>query len=59
MTPKTEISFTVDKHGNALAYRYSRAQMRNFRIAYDDAKLRIATGDAIETPYRPLQDRRK
>lgn len=46
-----KISFRVDKRGKALAYRYSPSTSRWFRIGIDDARLKLAIGEAIEVDY--------
>lgn len=52
MTRKTQthITFTADKNGKPIAYREGY-NLRYFRIGYDEAKLMIATGQAIEIPF--------
>lgn len=51
--PLTQIAFTTDRHGRPLAYRDSRLAMRYFRVSVDEADLLIATGQAVEVPFRP------
>ena len=46
-----KIAFRVDKRGKVLAYRYSPSTSRWFRIGTDDARLKLATGEAIEVDY--------
>lgn len=50
-----EIAFTADKKGRPIAYKVNR-EINGFvhrRIAYDEAKLLVATGQAREVPYHP------
>jgi len=50
-----KIAFRVDKRGKLLAYRFSEptynAYGNWYRIGLDDAKLKIATGEAVEVDY--------
>lgn len=46
----TEISFTFDRNGNRLAWRFDRTQRRSFRIPLDKAKALISTGQAHIAP---------
>lgn len=48
-TKKRFVLFTTDKNGKPLAYRRSlQSGIRYFRISYDEAKMLVATGQAIE-----------
>ncbi len=44
----TEIYFTTTKSGQPRAYRVSRMQFRSFPMSYDEAKLLVATEQAID-----------
>ena len=50
-----KIAFKTDKRGKVLAYRYSapyyNAYGNWFRIGLDEAKLKLATGEAVEVDY--------
>lgn len=52
-----EVSFTTDKRGRPIAYKFTRGAIspRNIRIGYDQAKLLVSTGQAKEIPYRPMR----
>lgn len=52
-----EVSFTTDKRGSPVAYKFTRGALypRNIRIGYDAAKLLVSTGQAKEIPYRPMR----
>jgi hypothetical protein len=50
-----EIYFSTDRNGRKLAHRYSRYQMRAFRMPLADAELFVATGQATEIPGNPLK----
>ncbi len=44
----TEIYFTTTKSGQPRAYRVSRMQFRSFPMSYDEAKILVATEQAID-----------
>ena len=44
----TEIYFQTTKKGQPRAYRVSRMQMRSFPMGYEEAKIMVATGQAID-----------
>ena len=46
-----KIAFRVDKRGKPLAYKYSPATQRWFRIALDEAQLMLSTGKAVKVDY--------
>lgn len=49
-----EVWFQTDKNGRVAAYEFSRRQFRSFRIGLDEAKLLIATEQAIQTNGHPF-----
>jgi hypothetical protein len=52
MTKRTrQIAFTANRKGQAIAYRWCTSCIRWFRIGYEEAKLAVATGEAIEVRY--------
>lgn len=50
-----EIYFSADRNGRKLAHRYSRYQMRAFRMPLADAELFVATGQATEISGNPIK----
>jgi hypothetical protein len=52
--PIREVWFQTDKNGRVAAYEFSRFQFRSFRIGLDEAKLLIATEQAIQTDGHPF-----
>jgi hypothetical protein len=51
MNKTTSFAFTHTAKGIEIAYRYSPAQMRFFRVGLDEAKLAIATGSGVRIEY--------
>jgi len=58
MAAKKQIAFTTDKRGKPRAYRVDMAQMRNFPIGLDAAKLLVATGQAVKVAFKPFSPRK-
>lgn len=50
-----EIFFSVDKRGRKLAHRWSRGQLRAFRMPLADAEVFVATGQATKLSGHPLR----
>jgi len=51
---QSEIWFQVDRNGKPRAYTFSRRQFRSFPMGMDEAKLLIATGQAVQTSGHPF-----
>lgn len=49
------VFFQHDKHGRKTAYRWSRLQMRAFRMSLADAELFIAQGQATQIDGHPMR----
>jgi hypothetical protein len=52
--PIREVWFQTDKNGRVAAYEFSRRQFRSFRNGLDEAKLLIATEQAVQTDGHPF-----
>ena len=50
---KKEIRFDTDKNGKRVAYRYSRQQMRWFKMKLAEAENLVATGNVSSVTNRP------
>lgn len=55
MRMQTQVTFTTDKNGKPLAFRDCRLAGRYIRIGLDEAKLLVATGQAVQVSHRPLK----
>ena len=51
MTKQQQIAFTADKHGKPIAYKWSPMAMRWIKTSYDEAKIKVATGAAVQVAY--------
>jgi hypothetical protein len=51
MMNQMQVAITVNAKGKPVAFRYSPMQARWFRIALDEARIAIATGQAVKVPF--------